>query len=179
MYTTFPHAYAIEQLTELPSAAPKRYFYPGASGLGGHDGLLVKVRPVDGEAWLGTFAFGHSSPRGISGIFSTPDPQRICVVSRGAGYLVNIALPTDWELVSADPIMDARPILAQGIIVFADWTDLVAYGADGMKWRTNRLACDGLTITEVTENHIKGTFSKGGEAGCFAVNLKTGEHVGG
>lgn len=176
MDTTFPQAYTIEWSTELPSDGSRHHFFPGGSTQGGHDGLLVKVCPEHGASWVGTFAFGDC---GFSGIFSTPDPQRLCVVSRGEGYFVNVTKPSEWEKVRTFPIMDARPVSAHGIIIFADWWDLVAYGATGLAWQTNQLAWDGLRITEVTETHITGTFSKGGEDGCFAVNLKTGEHVGG
>lgn len=174
--TTFPKAYSIEWPTELPNCGSPHFFYPGASSVGGHDGFLVKIRPENGQAWLGTFAFGDG---GFSGIFSTPDPQRICVVSRGAGYFVNVTQPSKWEGVRASPIMDVRSVLAHEIVVFSDWTDLIAYGATGMKWQTDRLAWDSLKITDVSDTHITGTFFNLGETKDFVVDLQTGEHEGG
>jgi len=181
MDTTFPHAYECELLTETPGISPPHYYFPGATTRGGRDGVLVEVRPERGLAWLGTFAFGQVTPRGVVGVFATPDPQRLCVVSNGEGYLVSVMAPTEWEAVRATPIIDVRPVLAQGIIVFADYTTLVAYGQTGMKWKTKRLTWESLRIVEVTDALIRGEFwdirSEGTTS--FVVDLVTGMHEGG
>src|SRR5258707_10944268 len=119
MNTSFTHIYECRQLSESPASAQSpHYYYPGASTEGGRDGIVAEVRPENGGPWLGTFAFGQITPRGVSGIFTTPDPQRFCVVAKGQGYLVYAKVPTEWESVRATPIIDVRLIPAQGIIVF-------------------------------------------------------------
>src|SRR5262245_48546290 len=69
---------------------------------------------------------------------------------------------------------------AHDIIVFADFTNLVAYGKTGLKWRTKRLSWDDLKIIEVTDIFIKGEFwdilSEG--TATFVVDLATGAHTG-
>jgi len=143
--------------------------------------MLAEVHPEKGDPWLGTFAFGTVEPKGISGIFTTPSPDRLCVVARGEGYFISASTPTTWEPVQATPIIDVRPIRAQGVIVFASYTDLVAYGPAGIKWRTQRLTWDNLKITEVTDSFIKGEFwdiLSEAMAG-FTVDLATGTHQGG
>ena len=181
MDATFAHSYECERLNETPRTAPAHYYFPGASTKGGRDGILVEVRPERGQAWLGTFAFGQVTPKGVSGIFTTPDPQRLCVVSSGEGYLVSANTPTEWEAIRATPILDVRSIRAQGIIVFADYTTLVAYGQTGMKWKTKRLTWDSLKITEVTDAFIKGEFwdIRSEATASFVVDLATGTHQGG
>jgi hypothetical protein len=180
--TTFPQSYECEWLLETPpTAVLPHYYHPGASVQGGRDGVLVKVRPEYGQEWLGTFAFGRLTQRGVSGIFTTPHPDRLCVVTAGGGYFASANTPTSWEEVSAVPILDVRPIAAHNIIVFADFTNLVAYGQTGLKWRTKRLSWDDLKITEVTDVFIKGEFwdilSEG--TATFVVDLATGAHTGG
>jgi hypothetical protein len=64
----------------------------------------------------------------VSGIFTTPDPDRLWVVAAGEGYFVSANTPTSWEEISAVAILDVRPIAAHDIIVFADFTNLAAYG---------------------------------------------------
>jgi hypothetical protein len=126
MDTTFLHTYECQRLTETPSTA--HYYFPSASMRGGRDGILVEVRPARGLSWLGTFASGRVTLKGVSGIFTTPNPQQFCVVSSGEGYFISAMTPTEWEPVRSTPIIDVRPILAREIIVFADFTELVAYG---------------------------------------------------
>jgi len=43
-------------------------------------------------------------------------------------------------------------------LVFADYTELVAYDKTGIKWRTERLAYDSFKITEVTDRTLRGEF---------------------
>lgn len=176
---TFQNNYSIEIIEEL--GAEGLYYYPGANIQGGKDGIMVKVISSEGKSWIGVFAFGEISPTGISGIYSTPDPNNFCVVSKGSGYIVSSNNPKDWQQVKAIPVMDVRSIKHQKIIVFADYTELVAYGEAGVKWRTERLAYDSFKITEVTEYTLKGEFwDIRNEANqTFEVNLTTGLQVGG
>jgi len=181
METTFPHAYECERLIETPNTASPHYYFPGASTKGGQDGILVGVRPERGQAWLGTFAFGQVTPKGVTGVYTTPDPRRVCVVSRGEGYLVNATAPTEWEAIRATPIIDVRSILARLLIVFADYTTLFAYGQTGIVWKTKRLTWDSMEITEVTDAFIKGEFwdIRREATANFTVDLATGLHQGG
>jgi hypothetical protein len=182
MDTTFSKTYDCEELAETPQpAVSPHYFYPGAATEGGRDGILVEVHPEHGKPWHGTFAFGQIAPKGASGIFATPDSQRICVVARGAGYFVSASEPRCWEPVRATPVTEVRAISAQGIIVFATFTDLVAYGRAGIKWRTKRLSWDNLKITDATDKLIKGEFwdIRSEAMASFIVDLATGTHEGG
>src|SRR5262245_48699517 len=128
MDESFPHSFDCEPLREITATPATHYYYPGASTEGGRDGLWLAIRPDDGDPWTGTFAFGRS---GASGVFTMPSPHHLCVVASGAGYIVDARAPTCWEEVHADPITDVRPVPACGILVFADFVGLIAYGADG------------------------------------------------
>lgn len=176
---SFQSIYSIEVLEEL--GAGERYYYPGATTKRGKDGLIVEVISSEGTSWVGVFAFGEISPKGISGVYSMPDPDKFCVVSRGAGYIVSSSDPEDWQEVKAIPVMDVRPVKSQNILVFADYTELVAYDETGIKWRTERLAYDRFKITEVTDRSLKGEFwNIRNEANeIFEVDLVTGSQVGG
>ena len=182
MNSPFFAAYEYSQLNELPSVLSyPRYFFPGAAMDGGMDGTQVKICPLDGQPWYGTFAFGDVTPNGHSGIFPTPDPRRLCVVAKGAGYMVSCDTPTDWGYVDCTPIMDVRISQSNEVLVFASYVDLVAYGRNGIKWRTKQLAWDGLKITEITEHLVIGEYFDMRSDGSaeFTVNLKTGVSSGG
>lgn len=178
---TFLHFYECEEMIELPDSSLPHYYYPGACTEGGRDGMLVRIRAQQAVQWFGTFAFGQVTPEGISGIFTTPDPDHVCVVARGEGYFVSSKVPTDWKSVTAVPIIDVRPVRKHEIIVFATFTDLVAYGSTKVRWRTKRLAWDGLAITKITEDYIKGKFwdIRSEAMATFTVDLATGAHRGG
>lgn len=158
-----------------------QYYYPGAALTAGMDGLIVQVQPEHGSEWIGTFAFGRTAPKGTSGIFTTPDSNRLCAVANGAGYFVIANNPESWEMVDATPIIDVRLIPNHGIIVFAEFTGLVAYDSNGVRWRTGRLTWDNLRLTKVTDTIIGGEFwdIRSETIESFAVDLATGTHRGG
>jgi hypothetical protein len=178
--STYSHSYEFALLTELPSRVSNHLFYPGATTLGGRDGVMVRVVPKRGEAWLGTFGFGPAE-NGVTGVFPTPDPDRLCVVAHGAGYLIDANQPTRWEKVLAIPIMDVRELPARDLLLFASLTELFAYNSDGLAWRTERLSWDSLTITEVSDRFIRGEFwdLQSEATATFTVDAATGRHFGG
>jgi len=179
MDTTFPRLYEYRKLTELPNSSVPCFYYPEAKKRGGGDGLILEISPELGRPWLGIFKFGGLSPFGVTGVFATPNPYVVCVVSKGAGYFVLADAPTSWEAVGFGPILDVRPVPAQGLLVFAGYNELIAFGANGLRWRTQDLVWDDLVITEVTDTHIRGRgWNPQEEAASyrFSVDLRTGEH---
>ena len=79
------------------------------------------------------------------------------------------------------PVLDAHCVSSHGILVFAGFTDLIAYDRSGVKWRTERLSFDDLRITEINDEVIKGEFSdpRSDMISSFAVDLATGKQQGG
>ncbi|WP_147439756.1 hypothetical protein [Corallococcus sp. CA049B] len=110
-----------------------------------------------------------------------PDPEKLCVVSRGAGYLVTARDPSAWEAVQVMPVTDVRAVPSAGVVVFADFTEMVAYGAEGLRWRTKRLSWDGLKIIQVTERSIIGEYwdMRTEMMQTFEVDLSSGAQKGG
>ena len=120
--------------------------------------MLLRMEPAKGSAWLGTFAFGSFGKQGVTRVMSMPDPGRICVVSKGQGYIVPVSDPQRWEPVWVEPVIDIRSIPAAGLAVFADYTHLVAYGAEGLRWKTKRLTWSNMKLTAVTDEKIVGEY---------------------
>lgn len=152
--STFPHEYECKLLEELPSNQTPHYYHGGAQG--GRDGVLVRVSPRSHASWLGMFAFGHISPKSKTGLYSWPAPDRLCVVSSGSGYLVGVNEPTEYASLEVEPILDVVPIVEHEIVVFANYTELIAYGSTGLKWRSKRISCDGFRITTTNSEFIEG-----------------------
>lgn len=150
---TFTRAYDYAILHERPETPALTYFYPGARTDGGRDGILVRFVAPRIAPWIGVFAFG-TTPGGTSGVYAHPDANTVCVVSGGDGYIVRADDPTQWAEIFENPIFDVVSIPNQGILVFATYSELVAYGADGLVWQTERLALDELHITGVHDGYI-------------------------
>jgi hypothetical protein len=178
----FNHSYEVEEIPELPGTGklnvPVHYF-PRLKTRPEHDGLWLKVRPATGKPWVGVFAFGYQSPSAISRVVSTPGEDRVCVVSRGAAYVVKTDEPDFWEEVPIMPVLDIRMIPERQLLVFADFTGLVAYGHNQVVWRSPRLCWDDLRILNVSQDTIEGVGSDPTNSGDsrFAVEIRTGRSL--
>jgi hypothetical protein len=89
--------------------------------------------------------------------------------------------PTNYEVINVDPILEVIPVRAKDIVVFANYTELMAYGKSGPVWVSDRLSWDGLKITKVSDNYIEGeAWDPRVEANVgFKVDLSNGDHEGG
>ena len=176
---TLPHEYELETSAELPSGPTSNvWYYPGASTLGGKNGILLKVIPREADSWYGLFACFEASYADSDGVFSCPNRQQLCVVSGGEAYIVNVRNPSDWCTVRCCPVTHVRVSIEDNLLLFVDFTRITAWGISGEQWTTDDLALDGVTITEVRDGAVFGT----GEWVCykdpiieFAIDLSTGQ----
>jgi hypothetical protein len=180
---TFPRNYEVRILEAAPPVHPveKLYHYPVELEEGDRSGAYVRVTPQSGPAWVGFFALGFDSDQVVNQVCSTPDPDSFCVVVGGYAYVVKAAHTTEWLRVEQRPVVDMRVLPQQGLILFVGFTSITAVGSSGIAWTTDRLSWEGLTITEVSGNKLRG---RGWDAladkeAQFEVDLKTGKHTGG
>jgi hypothetical protein len=101
-------------------------------------------------------------------------------VARSDGYFVNAADPLVWSEVTAVPVLDARSIPDLSLIVFSNFTDLVAYDARGVRWKS-RIGADELRILEASAKRIVGTWWDPSRIASseFVVDSATGELIAG
>src|SRR5450432_1052470 len=136
----FPHSYEVEELPELPGSG--RFdvavlYFPPPKSRPDHNGLWLKIVPATGKSWIGVFAFRFDPPHGLSRVVSTPDPDRVCIVSGSAGYLVKVDNPETWEEVVI-PVLSVLSLPEHELLVLSDFTSLAAYGRNGLSWRSPR-----------------------------------------
>jgi len=114
-------------------------------------------------------------------VIGWPHPEFFCVVSEGRGSVVQANKPTTWLEVGCYPITEAIAVADEGLILFADLTYLLAYGASGIAWRTGRLSWYGLSIEEIREGRVRGYgWNEVDDSRVeFWVDVKTGHHEGG
>ena len=96
----FPHSYEVEGVPELPGTGKfglQVLYFSEPSHRPEHNGMWLKIVPATGKSWIGVFAFLFDSPDSFSRVVSTPDPKRVCIISRSAGYIVKVEEPEIWE----------------------------------------------------------------------------------
>lgn len=174
---TFPHSYRLTAPPELPGSGKGElavYYYPPPSVRPERNGLWVRCCPEFGDDWIGVFANEYGSPPAVSRVLSTPDPNRLCVISGGRGYIVNNLRPTEWETIPVFPITYACSVPDRRFLVFSDFGRLTAWNG-GVVWVAN-VAVDGLTITSLTADWIEGYgYDPGlGANAPFVVEMGTG-----
>ncbi|GAB4161881.1 MAG: hypothetical protein Tsb009_39060 [Planctomycetaceae bacterium] len=140
--------------------------------------LALEIYPTEGDPWIGIFRSGAG---GLNGVFGTPSPDIVCVVSNGQGYWVPVSEPGEFVEIQSSPILHVFAIPSCKLIGFVDFTEIEAYGPEGQLWITERLSWDGLEIVETTERGIRGQAwdSPANEHVEFVVDPHDGTHVGG
>jgi hypothetical protein len=178
------HSYDIQEIRDYPGTGKLRdpviYFPQPLEGREG-SGLWLKVKAASGKSWVGVFAFGYPSPPAFSRVVSSPDPDRFCVIANGAAYIVKSDEPKVWDKIPVMPVLDVRLVPERELIVFSDFTHLVAYRNNSLAWQSPRVCWDDLKIIRITRELIEGvgydpTNSITHER-PFAVDLETGRSL--
>lgn len=178
----FPHSYEVEEVGEFPGTgvfqAPIIHFPRPTKNRSDDNGLWLRVKARRGKTWMGVFARGYNAPPAFSRVLSTPVPDQLCVVADGSAYSVDSKNPGAWEQIPINPVLEVQPVLEQNLLIFGDFTRLVAHGTNGLLWKTQRLCWDELKITKLEGNTVEGTgydpTNRAAPTMRFVVDLKTG-----
>lgn len=180
---TFPRNYEAKVLESAPPVHPleRLYHYPVELEEGDRSGAYLRIVPQERPAWNGFFALGFESDQVINAICSCPDPDSLCVVVGGYAYVVKATDPASWFRVEQRPVTDLRPVSQHELLLFTGFTTITAVGKAGLKWTTERLSWEGISITEIAGAKLRGL---GWDAltdkqVAFEVDLLTGKHTGG
>jgi hypothetical protein len=163
-----------ELLTERPSNDFHLRHFSAKYCENGKDGLIVKIIPTEQDAWVGMFEFGDE---GETGIYSTANPDVVCVVSKGVGYFVNSRKPAEWSIVPVLPIIGVFQIPSEKLLAFNNFTEVYAWDANGPIWQTQSLASDDVNIETIEKGMIIGRAYKYGKPIRFSINAKNGKII--
>lgn len=175
----FPAEYDVRVPMELPGRSPAIEF---AGGGGSRDGgVLVEVTGPSGDTWSGVVA---SAPPTVSaahsGVYSTPAPGQLCVVARGEAYFIDAADPARYWRLEDAPIVDVRSVLDDGVLALATPWKVIGIDAQGVKWRTSRLAIDGIELGDFSDGWLRGVADpRDYESREFIIEVRSGYHRGG
>lgn len=179
----FPHDWQAEILAAPPLIAPaQHYVYPKAVEEVERGALQINFRRrPQTEAAMATFALGFADPSLPHGVWSCPNPGRLCAVAGGYAYIIDVDNPLQWTQVPYRPVTWVGSAPEQNLLLFAGFHRLWALGTEGKAWETERLSWEGLRVTAIEGGHLHGfgwDLDTDTEV-AFTVDLSTGAHVGG
>ncbi len=176
----FPHTWIAEILSARPLILPQRSFvYPQAAEEVERGALEILIRPAgDGaQPFLATCALGFRDPSAPTGLWSCPNPEEICAVSGGYAYLIDTTAPERFTMLPLRPVMQIKPVLEANLLFFAGHHSILAWGRDGLAWQSGKLSDEGVTITGVEGDTLRGMGweMRTDRETPFALDLKTGQ----
>lgn len=179
---SFGTAWRAEVLHGRPLILPRRHFvYPAEVEEVERGALELMVRPAAGDAFLATCALGFASPSVPTGVWTCPDPAMMCAIAGGYAYIIDSSAPERWQQVVYRPVTEVRPIPEAGLLVFASFHSVEAWGPAGRLWQTARLSWEGVRLGEASAKELGGWGwdMRTDTEMEFVVDLATGKHAGG
>ncbi len=176
---SFPHRWQAEVLQARPLILPARHFvYPREAEEVERGALEVLIRPEGdgGQKFLATCALGFRDPAAPTGLWSTPRPEELCAVAGGYAYLIDTARPERFTMIAYRPVLEIRPAVAEGLLLFVGYHSILAWGREGQAWESEKLSDEGLTITEVENGVLRGVGweMRTDKETVFTLDLTTG-----
>jgi hypothetical protein len=200
---SFPHRWQAEVLAARPAILPARHFvYPRQAEEVERGALEVMIRPgapdtvrrcggtsetaptpgapgLASETWdrfLATCALGFRDPVVPTGIWSAPRPEETCVVSGGYAYIIDTTAPERFTMIAYRPVLEVRPAVAEGVLLFVGNRSILAWGRGGQAWESEILSDEGVTITGIEAGilHGLGWELRTDKETPFALEMRTG-----
>jgi len=182
----FSRTWTAEVLKTAPLITPARHFtYPhkiaGEEEALARGALQLLVRPADGGEFLATCTLGFSDPTMPTGVFTCPRPDQLCALAGGYAYLIDTQHPEHFTHIPLKPVVHVRTLPEHDLIVFAGFHTILAWGTEGEAWHTGKLSWEGIRITGVEGDTLRGTGWNllTDQERPFTVDLRTGHHEGG
>ncbi len=155
---TFPHDWGAEILPARPLILPPRsYVYPLQADEVERGALEVLIRPrPDEQPFLATCALGFRDPAVPTGIWSCPNPDEICAVSGGYAYVISTTAPERFTMIAYRPVLEVHAGGGAGLLLFVGHHAVIAWGAEGQAWESEKLSDEGVTIKAIEDDRLHG-----------------------
>jgi hypothetical protein len=175
---TFPHHWQARILPTRPLILPPRHFvYPREAEEVERGALEIMIRAeANAPEFLATCALGFKDPIVPTGVWSCPNPDELCALSGGYAYLIDTRGPERFTMLPYRPVLEVRPIREMNLLLFVGHHAILAWGADGMEWESEKLSSEGITIVAIDGAILRG---RGWDLltdkeSDFALDLRTG-----
>ena len=83
------------------------------------------------------------------------------------------------EIETCEPVVAVKELVEHKLLLLLTPWAITAVGADGVQWTTDRIAIEGIYISEVSNGKIIGVSDPEDDARDFVVELSTGRLTGG
>ena len=154
---SFPHRWQAEVLDARPLILPPRhYVYPRDAEEVERGALEVLIRSDGAQPFLATCALGFRDSSVPTGLWSTPEPEKICAVSGGYAYLIDTTAPEQFTMIPYRPVMEVHSLREEGLLLFVGHRSILAWGRNGQAWESERLSDEGLTIAAAENGVLRG-----------------------
>ena len=155
---SFAHRWQAEVLAARPAILPARHFtYPRDAEEVERGALEVMVRPgQDAQAFLATCALGFRDPAAPTGLWSAPTPDELCAVSGGYAYLIDTRAPEGFTMIPYRPVLKVQAVVEAGLLLFVGHRTILAWGANGQAWESERLSDEGVAISAIEGGVLRG-----------------------
>jgi hypothetical protein len=160
---------------------------PGAPGLDVQARNQPGAPGLDSETWdrsaastfqpfLATCALGFRDPIAPTGVWSTPEPEKICAISGGYAYIIDTTAPETFTMIPFRPVLEVRTALAENLLLFVGHHSILAWGPGGLAWESRKLSDEGISITAIAAGtlHGKGWQMLSDSETGFTLDLRTG-----
>jgi hypothetical protein len=182
----FSHDWSVEILKAPPLIAPARQFiYPqqiaGEEDALARGALQLMVRPASGGTFLATCALGFTDPAMPTGVFACPNAVQMGAIAGGYAYVIDTEQPEHCTHIALKPVVEVRPLVTQGLLLFVGFHSMMAWGRNGLAWESARLSWEGVRIVSIDGDvlHGMGWNLLTDREVAFSVDLLTGKHQGG
>lgn len=175
---SFAHGWQAEILRARPAILPARHFvYPRDAEEVERGALEVLVRPAENpQPFLATFALGFRDPAVPTGLWAAPSPDEICAVSGGYAYVIATTQPERFTMISYRPVLQVLTATAAGLLLFVGHRSILAWGANGQAWESEKLSDEGITQVALDGEYLRGLGWQmmTDKERPFALDLRTG-----
>jgi hypothetical protein len=155
---SFPHKWQARILPTRPLVLPPRHFvYPRYAEEVERGALELMIRAdANAPEFLTTCALGFQDTIVPCGIWSCPNPREICAVSGGYAYLIDTTAPERFTMLPYRPVLEVRPVPTMSLLLFVGHHAILAWGADGLAWESEKLSSEGITIISIESATLRG-----------------------
>jgi len=182
----FLYNWTARTLSKPPLIAPVRQFtyplhVPGEEDAMARGALLLDIKPMIGGSFLATCALGFRDEALPTGVFACPRHDDLLAVAGGYAYLIDTLNPDRCVHLPIRPVTQILAAPANGLLFLAGFHNVVAIGANGLRWQSGRLSWEGVTLSGVHEGRLHGTgWNLHTDAEVpFTLDLESGAHEGG
>lgn len=140
----------------------------------GDPSLLIKHSAT--TPWLCTLGGLNEKPD-VQGVYACPSPKHFLAVVDNIAYYVDSTSP--GSVTKAAQLVDSVEVsLAHNLLLVITNDTIIAYGKDGILWRSPELMPDGIYITHISKDLIWGHGDEvDGDYGEFIISVKDGSIV--